>query len=105
MDAGVMLAGASDAPIESASVMKAIQACVSRRGLVPEECIPVMAALRMFTISAAHALGQEKVKGSIEPGKIADFVMLGQDPRNVLVEKLEAIPLLATYHRGQKIFP
>ncbi len=105
VDAGVMLAGASDGPIESASVLKAIQACVTRRGLVPEECIPVMAALRMFTISAAHALGQEKVKGSIEPGKIADFVLIGHDPRSVHVEKLEAIPVLATYHRGQKIFP
>jgi predicted amidohydrolase YtcJ len=105
VDAGVMLAGASDAPVESANVLKGIQACVTRRGLVKEECIPVMGALRMFTINAARALGQEQVKGSIEPGKIADFVVLGQDPRNVRVEKLEAIPVLATYHHGEKIFP
>ncbi len=105
MAAGVVLAGASDGPIESASVLKAIQACVTRRGLVPEECIPIMAALRMFTINAAHAIGQENVKGSIEPGKIADFVLLGRDPRAVPAGELEAIPLLATYHRGVKIFP
>ncbi|MEX2684366.1 MAG: amidohydrolase [Candidatus Sigynarchaeota archaeon] len=105
MDAGVMLAGASDAPIESASVLKAIQACVTRRGFVPEQCIPVMAALRMFTINAAHAIGQEQVKGSIEPGKIADFVLLGADPRAVPPEAVESIPVLATYHRGMKIFP
>jgi len=105
MDAGVMLAGASDAPIESANVLKAIQACVTRRGFVPEERIPVMAALRMFTINAAYALGQEQVKGSIEPGKIADFVLLGADPRAVPKEAVESIPLLATYHRGVKAFP
>ncbi len=105
VDAGVMLAGASDGPIESANVLKAIQDCVTRRGLVPEECIPVMAALRMFTINAAHALGQEQTKGSIEVGKIADFVLLGQDPRVVPTSKTETIPVLSTYHRGEKIFP
>ncbi|MBN2151837.1 MAG: amidohydrolase [Candidatus Lokiarchaeota archaeon] len=105
VDAGVVLAGASDAPIESASVLKAIQACVTRRGLVPEERIPVMAALRMFTINAAHAIGQEDVKGSIEPGKAADIVLLGRDPRAVPASELGAIHVLATYHRGVKIYP
>ncbi|NMC08694.1 MAG: amidohydrolase [Candidatus Lokiarchaeota archaeon] len=104
LDGGVALAGASDAPVESANVLKAIQACVTRHGLVPEECIPVMDAIRMFTISAARALGQENVKGSIEPGKLADFVLLDKDPRAVPVDKIESIQVRATYHRGTRIF-
>ncbi len=103
-DAGICLAGASDGPVESADVMKALHACVTRNGLVPEQGITVMQALRMFTYNAAYALRQEKVKGSIELGKLADFVILDKDPRAVLPEKLSNTKIKATYHRGERIY-
>ncbi|HMF30007.1 MAG TPA: amidohydrolase [Candidatus Lokiarchaeia archaeon] len=105
LDAGAMLAGASDAPIESADVMKGISACVTRNGFVPEQRISVMEALRVFTWNAAYALRQEDVKGSIEPGKLADFVILDVDPRVVPPTELSKVGIRATYHRGKKIFP
>ncbi len=104
LDAGICLAGASDGPVESANVMKALHACVTRNGITPEQRITVMQALRMFTSSAAYALRQEKAKGSIELGKLADFVVLAKDPRAIPAEELSDIKILATYHRGMRIY-
>ncbi len=103
-EAGICLAGASDSPVESANVLKALRACVTRNGLVPEEGITLMQALRMFTSNAAYALRQETVKGSLEPGKIADFVILDRDPRRVSPQELLALKINATYHRGKLIY-
>jgi len=104
IDAGVVLAGASDAPVESAKVMKAVHVCVTRNGFVPEQAITVMEALKMFTCNAAYALGQERTKGSLEKSKLADFVVLEKDPRMVRPEKLATMKVKATYHRGKQIF-
>jgi predicted amidohydrolase YtcJ len=56
-----------------------------------EEAIPVMDALKMFTIWAAHGGFEEKIKGSIEPGKLADLVVLTSDPLTAPPEKLAGI--------------
>ncbi len=104
IDTGIILAGASDAPIESANVLAAIRACVTRNGLAPEQAITVTEALRMFTYNSAYALGQENIKGSLETGKLADFVILERDLRIVPVEKLVDVKILATYHRGKEIY-
>jgi len=104
IDSGCILAGASDAPIESVSVLDAIQACVTRQGLVLEESISVIEALKMFTYNAAYALGQEKVKGSLEKGKLADFVILDKNLEKVPSEKISDVKVLETYHRGKSIY-
>lgn len=49
----------------------------------PHEAVDVEEALRMHTIYAAEVLGQEAVKGSLEPGKLADVIVLDRDPRAV----------------------
>jgi len=104
IDAGIVLAGASDAPVESANVLTAMQACVTRHGIVPDESIPVVDALRMFTAGAAFALRQEQFKGSIVAGKLADLVFLSDDPRAVLPGSIGNLRILRTYHRGVLIF-
>ena len=104
IDSGTIIAGASDAPVESPNVLKAIQVAVTRNGFVPEQSITVNEALKMFTYNAAYALKQENIKGSLEKGKLADFVILDQDIRRVPFEKIENIRILATYHRGEKIY-
>ena len=104
IDSGAVLAGASDAPIESPNVLEAIQACVTRNGFVPEQAINVYEALKMFTFNAAFALGKEKVKGSLETGKLADFVILERDIMSVPSDKIADIKILKTYHRGKEIF-
>jgi predicted amidohydrolase YtcJ len=77
---------------------------VTRNGLAPEQAITVTEALRMFTYNSAYALGQENIKGSLETGKLADFVILERDLRIVPVEKLVDVKILATYHRGKEIY-
>jgi hypothetical protein len=104
IDAGIVLAGASDAPVESANVLTAIQACVTRHGIVPSESIPVVDALHMFTASAAFALHQEHFKGSIVAGKLADLVFLSEDPRAVPPGSIGNLQILRTYHRGALVF-
>ncbi|MFB0561474.1 MAG: amidohydrolase [Candidatus Lokiarchaeia archaeon] len=105
IDAGIILAGASDSPVESAKVIKALQVCVTRNEFVPEQAITITEALRLFTSNAAYALGQEKIKGSLEEGKLADFVILERNPKSVPSNQIAEIKILATYHRGQKIYP
>lgn len=101
LDAGIILAGASDAPIESVNVFEALQACVTRKGFIPEQDISTLEALEMFTYNAAYALGQEDIKGSLEKGKLADFVILDRNPLTIPSEELDKIEVLSTWHRGQ----
>ncbi|HRZ27332.1 MAG TPA: amidohydrolase [Spirochaetota bacterium] len=100
LDAGMVLAGASDSPVESQNVMAAIEACVTRCGMVPEESITVEQALAMYTSGAAYALFDEKNRGSITPGKAADFVALGADPLKVPAHELHSVPVLMTVVGG-----
>jgi len=60
--------------------------------------------LRIFTANAAYATFEDKVKGSIEPGKVADFVILSQDIMTVPDDKILATHSLVTYVGGHKVF-
>ena len=104
LNAGILLAGASDAPIESADVLRGIHACITRNGFVPGEAITLSEALRIFTYNAARALGQESIKGSLEKGKLADFVILDRNPESVPPEELAEIIIFTTYHRGFPVY-
>ena len=72
--------------------------------LGPEEKISRAEALRLFTVNSAYATFEEKVKGSIEAGKLADFVVLSQDIMTVPDDQILATRALATYVGGRKVF-
>ena len=87
LDAGARLALGSDWSVAPATPIEGIYAAVTRRtlddmnpdGWVPEQKITVEEALRGYTLDAAYASYEEDIKGSLEPGKLADFVILDRD--------------------------
>src|SRR2546425_12693130 len=84
---GSIIAGGSDAPVERGEPMIEFYAAVARRdqkgysgeGWDPEQAVSREQALKMFTIWAAYAAFEEKLKGSIEVGKLADLTVLSAD--------------------------
>ncbi|HTG86972.1 MAG TPA: amidohydrolase [Pyrinomonadaceae bacterium] len=84
---GVVVAGGSDAPVERGEPMIEFYAAVARKdqkgfsgaGWHPEEAVSRADALKMFTLWPAYAAFEEKLRGSIEVGKLADFTILSAD--------------------------
>src|SRR5437667_807076 len=84
---GCIIPGGSDAPVERGEPMIEFYAAVTRKsikgesgeGWHPEQAVSHEQALKMFTIWPAYAAFEEKDKGSIEVGKLADFTVLSQD--------------------------
>ncbi|MCH8288081.1 MAG: amidohydrolase [Candidatus Marinimicrobia bacterium] len=87
VDTGVVIPGGSDSPVESLSPLWGIYAAVTRQdhdsypegGWYPEERMTIEEAVRMYTSWAAYASFEEKLKGSLEAGKLADFTLLSKD--------------------------
>jgi predicted amidohydrolase YtcJ len=99
LKSGAIICGGSDAPIERGEPMIEFYAAVARKsirgesteGWHPEQAVSREQALKMFTIWPAYAAFEEKDKGSIEVGKLADFTVLSQD-----VMKIPAPEILKT---------
>ena len=88
LDAGIISTGATDYPPGPFEPLLGIQSCVTRadstgRVWGPEQRVSVEEALRLYTLHGAYASFEEKEKGSIEVGKLADLVVLGADPAAV----------------------
>jgi predicted amidohydrolase YtcJ len=102
--AGVRVAGASDGPIESTDVLRAVQCCVTREGFETQQCISAQQALGMYTSGAAYSQFEEDVKGSISVGKRADLVVLLANPFDVPPSEIAEIPVESTIAGGKVIF-
>ena len=87
LKSGAIICGGSDAPVERGEPMIEFYAAIARKsikgesgeGWHPEQAVSREQALKMFSIWPAYAAFEEKDKGSIEPGKLADFTVLSQD--------------------------
>jgi predicted amidohydrolase YtcJ len=66
--------------------------------------ISVDEALRVNTINGAYASFEEKIKGSITPGKLADFVIMAEDPHAVDQEKIKDIQIVRTVVGGKTVY-
>ena len=100
---GVTTCAGSDCPIEPIDPLLGVWAAVTRRNL-PQEKLSVDEAIRMYTINAAFAGRKEAIKGSIEPGKIADLTILSQDPYNVQPDNIKDINVEMTIIGGQIVY-
>jgi len=107
--AGIRVAGSSDAPVITADPLTGIRDAVLRRTgsgrvLGPGERLAVRDALAMYTTEAAFAMRRERDLGSLEPGKLADFVVLDRSPLDAEPEEITDIRVLATVAGGQPVF-
>ena len=79
---------------------------VTRSGQVlgPEQRVSAMDAIKSTTINAAYQYFEERTKGSLEPGKLADFVILDQNPLTVDPMKIKDIKVVETIKEGKTIY-
>lgn len=106
LDYGIPVPGASDYMPGPYEPMMALQSMVTRTDFAgrewgPNQRVTVDEALRICTVNGAHASFEEGIKGSITEGKLADFVMLGQDPHDVDPSELINIPIVKTVLGGR----
>jgi predicted amidohydrolase YtcJ len=109
LDAGLRPTQASDYPPGEFPAMMALQSEVTRtdqKGHVwgANQRITVEEAIRVGTINGAYASYEEKLKGSIEPGKLADLVVLGRDPFKEEPSTLVTIPIERTMTGGKWVY-
>jgi hypothetical protein len=71
---------------------------------VPEQAVSVDEALRMLTLWSARAQGEDALKGSIEPGKVADFVVISRDIRRIPPEEIRGLQVLQTIVGGKVVY-
>ena len=106
------LASGSDFPIEDINPLFGFYAAVVRKdqqgfpadGFQMKNALSRSAALNAMTIWAAAANFEEEEKGSLEPGKFADFVVLDKDILKIPDEELFTVKVLSTYLNGEKVY-
>lgn len=112
LDAGAMVVFGSDWPVAPATPLDGIYAATTRQtlddknpnGWVPEQKITVEQAMKAYTKDAAFASFEENLKGTLEVGKLADFVVLNSDLRKVEPAEIRNLKVLQTYIGGKKVF-
>lgn len=111
LDSGGTLAFGSDWDVAPMNPIMGIYAAVTRRtldgkhpdGWVPEQKITVEEAVRAYTAGSAYASFDEKIKGTIEPGKVADFVVLSDDIFAINPVKIADTKIYLTIFDGQVV--
>jgi len=112
LKSGATLVFGSDWTVAPLDPLSGIYAAVTRRtldgqnpdGWIPEEKIPVEEAIKAYTINAAYAEFTEKEKGSIEPGKLADLVVIDRNILKIKPEEIISASVLMTIVDGRIIF-
>jgi len=109
IDMGVLVASHSDSPIAPAVPMTRIHSMVNRKShmgrlMGGSQRVTVEEAIRVWTLDGAFTTFEENEKGSITPGKLADFVILRQDPRRVPVDQIKDVEVYATYVGGNNVW-
>jgi predicted amidohydrolase YtcJ len=112
LNTGVIIANGTDFPVEQVNPLITFHSAVSRQdstgwpegGWYPSQVMTREEALKSMTIWAAYAGFQEKVMGSISPGKYADFVILDRDIMTVPASEILGAHVLSTWIGGKAVY-
>jgi predicted amidohydrolase YtcJ len=109
LDAGIRAAAGSDFPPGPFDPRMAIQGMATRTGWDGKtwganQRITIEEALRVNTINGAYNSREEAIKGSIAPGKLADFVVLSDDPFTVAKDKIKDLEIVRTVVGGKTVY-
>ena len=110
LDMGIPVAGNSDAPVSAPRPLLRIQSLMTRRchngkDYGARQRLTFAQALHTWTLGSAFASFEEDDKGSITPGKLADFVVLEADPAATAPEQIGAIAVRSTWIDGERVWP
>jgi hypothetical protein len=108
---GVPVANGSDFPVEEPDPLKGFYASVTRQdangqppgGWMPDQMMTREEALASWTVTGAYAAFEEKIKGTLEPGKLADFVVLDRDIMTAPAPEILRTKVLMTVLGGQVV--
>ncbi len=109
LDARIAVAGSSDFPCGPYEVLRALRSCVTRRTqdgteLGGNQRITPAEALALYTTGSAYAAGEERYKGRLAPGMLADFVVLDRDPLRTPGEELTDIQVRQTWVGARRVW-
>ena len=112
LETGVIIPNGTDAPVERVNPFITFHSAVTRQspddqppgGWYPEQKMTRDEALKSMTIWPAYAAFQEKMMGSLTPGKYADFVILSQDIMRVPEAEIMKTVVMETYVGGQRVY-
>jgi predicted amidohydrolase YtcJ len=104
--AGIRVPGSSDRPVAEGAPLAGMQSMVERLSstgvrIGADERVDAMTALRAYTIDSAWVAGEEHTRGSLEPGKLADFVLLERDITAIPSGDIASTPVIATVAGGE----
>lgn len=100
----LVVAGSSDCPVEPVDPLRGIWAAVTRPFLPKEERLSVEEAIDIYTKGGAYASFEENEKGVIEEGKLADLVVLSDNPTKVDPDKIKDIEVEMTIVGGKVVY-
>lgn len=110
LDRGLVYTSHHDAPVALPDSIAILSSQVTRRTrtsgtvLGPEQRVTALEALKAITINAAHQYFEEDSKGSIEVGKLADLVVLSENPLTVDPDEIRNITVIQTFKKGQSVY-
>jgi hypothetical protein len=112
LTSGAKIVNGTDAPVEPLNPIPSFYASVTRKtlkgepagGYEPEQKMTRSQALQSYTIDAAYAAFEETIKGSIEPGKLADFTIFTHDVMTIPEDSILQTKVFMTIVGGKAVF-
>ncbi|MBQ7888590.1 MAG: amidohydrolase [Erysipelotrichaceae bacterium] len=105
------ISNGSDGPVELPDVLKGIECAVTRTSITDsshtlntKEALTLDEAIHSYTAGGAYASFEEHIKGKIEAGMLADFVILKESPYDVKPEEIHQIHIFETWMNGHKVY-